>query len=283
MTWIYDPASIPQGVEEENLVVARWNATTGKWVELRGKVDLVNHTIIVEINGFSSYAIIAHNRSASFTVSDLIISPTQIEEGQSVEISVTIKNTGDLTANYSLIMHVNNSPFGKRQVLLTGGESVNIHFTVNNTIPGTNTVDVNGIAGSFIVKPVELTKFSFRQLRITPNLIILGESLYITVQITNDSNYSSTKIVDLIIDGNVYSNQQVSLGVGESRDIRFEITPLTLGEYNVDIGELKGSFIVEDIKSVKTETINWWIVGGIITAILIITTLSWFFIKRAKK
>jgi len=58
LTWSYDPADIPEGVAEEDLVLAYYDEATGEWVELVCVVDTENNTITASISHFTTFAII---------------------------------------------------------------------------------------------------------------------------------------------------------------------------------------------------------------------------------
>ena len=57
ITLNYDPASIPEGVAEEDLFVAFYDVSTGQWVVLPSTVDTENNTITVEVSGFTKFAV----------------------------------------------------------------------------------------------------------------------------------------------------------------------------------------------------------------------------------
>ena len=59
ITLEYDPALCPEGVAEENLVIAYYDVETGKWVECECEVDIVNHIIIAHVSHFTLFAILA--------------------------------------------------------------------------------------------------------------------------------------------------------------------------------------------------------------------------------
>ena len=57
ITLSYNPASIPEGVAEEDLFVAFYDVSTGQWVVLPSTVDTENNTITVEVSGFTKFAV----------------------------------------------------------------------------------------------------------------------------------------------------------------------------------------------------------------------------------
>jgi len=62
ITWQYDPADIPEGVAEEDLVIACYDEVTGQWVVLSSVVDPETSTIKAKVSRFTTFAIIAAPR-----------------------------------------------------------------------------------------------------------------------------------------------------------------------------------------------------------------------------
>jgi hypothetical protein len=59
ITLQYDSASCPQGVDEEDLVIARFDAATEEWTGLPSVVDTVHDRISAQVSGFSLFAVVA--------------------------------------------------------------------------------------------------------------------------------------------------------------------------------------------------------------------------------
>jgi len=57
-TWSYDPEALPEGVAEEDLVIAYYDEDAGEWVELECVVDTENNTITASVSHFTTFAII---------------------------------------------------------------------------------------------------------------------------------------------------------------------------------------------------------------------------------
>lgn len=58
LTFEYDPASCPKGVDEEDLVIAYFDVLRQEWVPLESTVDTENNTITAEVSGFTYFAIL---------------------------------------------------------------------------------------------------------------------------------------------------------------------------------------------------------------------------------
>ena len=151
LTFKYSKSKIPEGVAEENLVVAYWDGEAEEWVELEGTVDSNANTIIAEISHFTDFTILAHTRPASFTTTDLVIAPDEIEIGETVTVSTIVNNTGDLTDTYEIALKINGAEVEVKEVEVVGSDDEKVSFSITPHAAGTYTVDINGLTGSFVV------------------------------------------------------------------------------------------------------------------------------------
>jgi len=151
ITFTYDPADIPEGVNEEDLALAYWDGSD--WVVLEGSVvNLDTNTITAPVSHFTAFTILAYNTPAAFTVSGLTISPTEVNIGEKATISITITNTGDLTGDYQAILKINGSVIATKKVTLAGDISQKVTFTTSKDAGGTYTVGLGGLSGTLTVK-----------------------------------------------------------------------------------------------------------------------------------
>ena len=154
LTFIYDPALIPAGVAEENLVIAVWDKLAGAWVNLPGPftIDTENNTISAGVSSFTAFTVIAYTRPAAFTTSDLVIAPDEVNIGQTVTISILVTNTGDLTDSHKVTLKINNVVVATKDVTLVSDASEKVTFTTTGDTAGTYTINVNGLSGTLVVK-----------------------------------------------------------------------------------------------------------------------------------
>jgi len=89
---------------------------------------------------------------AVFTLSGLLVSPSEVYTGESVTISVQVANTGDGAGNYSAVLKINGAIETTKQVAVPAGASGQALFTVAKNVTGTYSVEIGGLTGSFIVK-----------------------------------------------------------------------------------------------------------------------------------
>jgi len=151
ITWHYDDADIPPGVAEEDLVIAYYDEATGQWVELVCTVDTVNNTVTATIAHYTTFALIAPAGTAVYSFSGLTISPTEVNPGEAVNISLTITNDGGTEGTYTVILYIDNVAEVETTVTLPAGSSQTIGFVVTRDEVGTYAVSVGGLTGSFTV------------------------------------------------------------------------------------------------------------------------------------
>ncbi len=157
LTWGYDPEDWPEGTD---LVVAYWDGD--EWVVLDEEdfdIDTENDTITVEVDHFTTFAIVAMPPPAAppvlapavITTSSLAISPRTVDIGEAVSISLLMSNTGEEQGDYTVILKINGVVRQTKEVTLAGGASETVTFSVVEDEAGTYLVDVDGLTGSFTV------------------------------------------------------------------------------------------------------------------------------------
>jgi len=150
----YDPAQIPAGIDEKDLLIAYYDEETGEWIELDGVVDTASNTITAELGHFTAFAIVGYQVApgpAAFTISSLAISPTEVDIGQNVTINAIVVNTGGETGSYRVILKINGVVEATEEVTVSAGASKKVTFTTAKDVAGSYSVDVNGLSDSFAV------------------------------------------------------------------------------------------------------------------------------------
>ena len=104
---------------------------------------------------------------ATFTTSDLTISPAEANTGESVTITVTVTNTGDLTGTCELCLKIDNAVAQTKEITLTSGASQKVTFTATKDTAGIYQIDVGKLSGSFVVKE-EAPLVAEEEISITP-------------------------------------------------------------------------------------------------------------------
>jgi len=159
LTLSYDPEALPEGVAEEDLVIAYYDEEASEWVELDCVVDTENNTITASVAHFTTFAIIGTvtppaPAPAAFSVSSLSVLPAEVEPGETVTIAVSVANTGGEAGSYQVTLVINDLVEATKEVTVRAGLSKEVTFSVTKEEAGTYTVAVDGLSGSFTVVPV---------------------------------------------------------------------------------------------------------------------------------
>ncbi len=88
---------------------------------------------------------------AAFSVSNLSIQPAEIEPGETVTITALVANTGGESGSYTVVLKIDGVKEAEETVTIAAGESLDVSFSVTREDPGSYTVEVDGLSGSFTV------------------------------------------------------------------------------------------------------------------------------------
>lgn len=89
---------------------------------------------------------------ATFKVSRLEISPAEAEIGSTITISILMENTGGEKGTCKVTLNINGKVQQSKYVVLDAGTSTTVTFTTSRDNPGTYSVDINDLVGSFRVE-----------------------------------------------------------------------------------------------------------------------------------
>jgi len=288
VTWTYEEADIPDGIAEEDLVLAFCNESTGEWVILEDfTVDTDANVITAEISHFTTLAILGFSippEPPAFTPSSLLISPAEVEIGETVTISISVANTGGLAGSYSVTLKIDGVTEETKEVTVAAGASEGVTFTTARDEAGTYSVDVNGLTGSFevmeeVIPPPEPAAFTPSSLRISPAEADIDETVTISISVANTGGQSGSYTVTLKIDGVTEETKEVTVAAGASKGVTFTTARDEAGTYSVDVNGLTGSF--EVVPPPKPPT-NWPLIGGIIGGVIVVGLLVYFFAFRKR-
>jgi hypothetical protein len=119
--------------------------------------------------------------------------------------------------------------------------------------------------------------FVLSDLTIDPDKVKAGETVTISVKVTNDSIVPGTYNVVLKIGGTEIDSKNVNLEGGVSETVSFTVTREESGTYSIEIDGLSGNFRV----SAPAGT-NWPLIGGIIGGVIVIATAVAAFLRSRR-
>lgn len=110
-------------------------------------------TFTVEVDGLTETLTVVE--PASFELSNLIIEPSTVKEGESVTISVGCSNVGGVSGTYDVTLSVDGELEDTSSVTVDAGESTSVSFDVSATQEGTYSVEIGGLTGSYTVERLQ--------------------------------------------------------------------------------------------------------------------------------
>ncbi len=152
LTLAYEEGDIPEGIEEEALYIAYYGYG---WIPLDSVVDAQGDKVFAELTHLTPFAIMAKLPSlpsAEFAMSNLTISPTEVKVGEELTITVEVTNIGGREGSRLLSLWINEVSEETKEVILAPKAVKTIVFTITRDEPGSYSVEVDGLIGSFTVK-----------------------------------------------------------------------------------------------------------------------------------
>ncbi len=209
-----------------------------------------NHTVQVgDLIDSVKATLDAPSRPAEMRVTDLGVSRAVAEAGETIVVSATVTNIGDESGSFDLDLFVNDEKRDTQSIQLESKETTTIQFEVTEDAEGTYVVKVGDLTKSFEIssnaQPAKPAEFQVTDLTINPSSVMSGESVAISVKVTNVGEESGTYIVNLEIDGTAADTREVTLAGGSTKIAEFSVTETTAGTHTVEVGGQSGTFTVE--------------------------------------
>ena len=101
-----------------------------------------------------------------------------------------------------------------------------------------------------------------------------GNTVTISATIENRGDETGTYTAELVLNGKVVGTQDVSLAGGEQKQVRFVMSGVSAGAYNIQLAGLSGKFA-------SSQEITWWLVA--LLAMLAAGTAGWLVTAPAKE
>jgi hypothetical protein len=256
LTMSYSDNQVPYGVAEKNLIIGIFNPSTGEWEKIPSSINLAENTVTASLEHFSTYALLAYTRPASFEIAD-ISTPDIVTCGSNIDIQVTVINTGDLTGDYEVRLVLDGEVFDTELITLDGGDSTIVIFNTTTDVSGSHRVSIGVVEKTFTAEAYEApAEFITSNINVTPSVIYLGESVDITTLISNIGDLPGVYETVLKMDNEFIDSRNVNINGGDSEIITFTLTPDTEGEHAINIGNKVVFFTVKSTENVDVDIIT---------------------------
>jgi hypothetical protein len=105
-----------------------------------------------EVDGLSGTFIVIPLVPANFSVRNLVIAPERAKQGETINISATVSNNGEVAGNYSLALKLKGAVETTEEINLNPGESQRVTFSITKNPPGFYNVELEGLTGRFVIE-----------------------------------------------------------------------------------------------------------------------------------
>ena len=152
LTLAYEEENIPERVEEGELYISYYSS---EWVPLKSVVDAQGNKVSTDLTHLTIFAIMAKlpppPPPAKFVLSNLEVNPAEVEPGEEVTVTIEVKNIGGREGSHTVNLLINNVLEETREVTFAPKAVKTVVFTVTGDEPGSYSVAVDGLSGSFTV------------------------------------------------------------------------------------------------------------------------------------
>lgn len=138
--------------------------------------------------------------AAEIKLSNLAISPAEVQVGNPVAISCLAKNIGTETGWRTITLKVEGETVTEETVVLNPGESETVSFEVTPSEAKTYSASVDGLSGSFRATETPLADIRVEAIEISPGEVNVGEQVTISVTATNYGTAAGSKKITCTVD-----------------------------------------------------------------------------------
>ncbi len=141
-----------------------------------------------------------------------------------------------------------------------------------------------------------LPVFAISELTISPAEAEAGEEVTISVLVVNSGDLAGGYVVTLRIDNDVVATREITLEGGGSELVSFAVLR-DAGTYRFEINGVTGSFVVREAalpdlgpgptvalaQTLPEQPVNWWLVGGVYVADVVLLVVVLRLIRRRRR
>jgi len=170
---------------------------------------------------------------ADIVISELILSPKEVQPGETVDVTLIFINDGELSGTIDVVITVNGEVDQEHKLEIDRLSTSLLTFQVERSEPGMYGVEVGELSDFFRVVASAATDLVVT-LQLDKNEIGTGETITATVNVSNPNAATVTEILELMVDGIVWDSRELTLEPGESKNVNFEIA-LETGDHVISV------------------------------------------------
>ena len=219
---------------------------------------------------------------ASFTISNLSLTPSSVNPGAKVTITAKVTNTGGTEGSYTATLKINGAAQATKQVTLAPSASSTLNFTVEaGDATGDYAVEIDGQSASFTVTAGQgpAASFTVSNLSLSPTSVNPGQNVTITAEVTNTGGTEDSYTATLKINGAAQATKEVTLTPDASTTVSFVVEAGdAAGDYAVEIGGQSASFTIAT--AAEPRSTNWTLIIGVVAILALLILLGALVISR---
>ncbi len=224
-------------VDTQQVTVA---ATSSKTVTYNTTLDRGTHDVTV--NGLDPVTVTAL-APANVSV-DYSVAPLTALTNETVSVSVSVSNSGDVAANQTLNISVDGTVVDSRTKEVAGTSLETYTYDLGTLDRGTHDVTVNGLAATTVTVEAP-ANISLVSQTVESTDLLSTDPVNVTATLENTGDRNGTTSVDLFIDGSVVATKTVAVAGGQTATVDFteRVYWDSYGDHTVSVGDLAGETI----------------------------------------
>ncbi|QLC34982.1 PGF-pre-PGF domain-containing protein (plasmid) [Halarchaeum sp. CBA1220] len=191
---------------------------------------------------------------ATFEYSALSVQPTTVATNETVNASVTVRNTGDRDGDTVVTLTANGTTIDERQIALDAGNETTVDFSTAFESPGTYAVSAGGLPAR-TVTVLEPASFTYSNLTVAPDTVDAGASASVSVTVSNTGGIGGIDTVTLAEDGQNVTNASVYVDAGASETVTFERVYTEPGTQTLGVGDRTTTLNVTAVDAVPPSVV----------------------------
>ncbi len=168
-----------------------------------------------------------------FELANLSVTPQQIVAGETVSVSLDVKNTGGARGDCPVVLKLDGIQSDQQVITVEPGISKGIIFTVTGKKPGSHNIDVNGqLSVINVLKPAE---FRLGSAVVLPAEVQVGQEATVSVDVNNTGEVAGACAMILKVDGMDTETKEITVGPSATSNVSFSIRGKQPGVSAIDI------------------------------------------------